>query len=90
MDLDRDLPVTFAPGHTEASGTSPVTVPRAGDQDGRRSQHLEATRRRREERRVVASPYDPRHRGGSGARDKAQRQGPTAGETQVLMSLWGL
>lgn len=59
-------------------------------------QRRQDVRGRRNDRR--ASPYDTRRQGGGGrsgahqggTRNRGRREGPSAGETQVLMSLWGL
>lgn len=67
---------------------------------GRYSRHRDAIQEKRNQRRAVASPYSGsssgggssqrgKGRGGKG-REGRGRQEPTAGETQVLMSLWGI
>ncbi|CAM9205650.1 unnamed protein product [Scytosiphon promiscuus] len=68
---------------------------------GARCQRREDTRRKRNDRRAspYATPAGRRGRGagrpsgrdgGAGGATRDRRQGPTPGETQVLMSLWGL
>lgn len=64
---------------------------------GRHSRHRDAVRQRRKDRRAIASPYGGdgrpsgrRSRGTAGGKDERQREAPTAGEAQVLMSLWGI
>lgn len=79
-------------GNSNSSGNGSDGVGASGLRHDRR----EDTKRRRNERR--AAPYGagggPR-RGRNGASSSAagarsRRAGPTAGETQVMMSLWGL
>lgn len=71
-------------------GGTPLGAPYARSPNESYSRHGEAARRRRDERRNLVSPYVSRQRADGNKQAQEKREGPTAGETQVLMSLWRL